>query len=386
MRVLVTTTGGTGHIHPVAPIARALQGAGHDIVWATAAPSVPVVERFGFRGLPAGIDPDERRRRFSDGQPDFSKIPPRDRRPTMFAGLFAQIAAPIMAAQLPAIFDEVRPDLVVHEPAELAVAPVATSREVPRIVVAFSGALPQPVIDAAAPALGRVWDAFSLPVPADLGLLEGEYVHPFPAVLGQRPDARTLHEVRPIPVEGQPQPTLALLDPLGVDRPLVYLTYGTEMGFLAPWRSLLDGLARVDVDVVVTTAKKVDLLPILHDLADAARTRIHARDYVPQAAVLARASLVVSHGGAGTMIAAGAAGVPQIALPVGADQFDNADAFAASGATITLDVGALTADELAGAVEATLANDERRRSANELANHFAVMPHPDDVVAATTGR
>jgi UDP:flavonoid glycosyltransferase YjiC (YdhE family) len=252
------------------------------------------------------------------------------------------------------------------------------------VVVAFSGALSQPVIDAAAAALGPVWDEFSLPVPADLGLYQHDYVHPLPAVLGQRPDAPSVHEVRPVSVEGVAQTSIEWLDDLGVDRPLVYLTYGTEMGFLAPWRSLLGGLARVDVDVVVTTANKVDLLPILGDLDEAARARFHLSDYVPQAAVLACASLVVSHGGAGTMIAAGAAGVPQIALPVGADQFDNADAFASSGAAVTLDVGALTADAVAESVLATLANDECRLAARELAGHFATLPHPDDVVMTTT--
>lgn len=386
MRVLVTTTGGTGHIYPVVPIARAYRAAGHDLVWATSAPSVRTVERFGFRGVPAGIDPDERVRQYTERHPYIFEIPPRDRRPSMFAGLFAQISAPVMALQLPAIFDDFGPDLVVHEVAELGVVPVATSREVPRVVVAFSGALSQPVIDAAAAVLGHVWDAFSLPVPVDLGLYQHDYLHPLPATLGQRPDARAVREVRPVPVEGSAQESLEWLDDLGVNRPLVYLTYGTEMGALAPWRSLLGGLARVDVDVVVTTANKVDLLPILQDLDEVTRARIHPYDYVPQAAVLARASLVVSHGGAGTMIAAGVAGVPQVVLPVGADQFENADAFACSGASVTLDVGALTADELAEAVQATLSNDECRNSARELAIHFAAMPHPDDVVTTMIGR
>jgi hypothetical protein len=56
----------------------------------------------------------------------------------MFAGLFADIAAPVMASHLSAIFDEIRPDVVVHEVAELGVTPIATSRGVRRIVVAFA--------------------------------------------------------------------------------------------------------------------------------------------------------------------------------------------------------------------------------------------------------
>jgi UDP:flavonoid glycosyltransferase YjiC (YdhE family) len=98
MRVLVTTTAGTGHIYPVVPVARAFRDAGHQVVWATSAPSVAVVERFGFRGVPAGIDPDDRRRQYVERYPHVFEMAPRDRRRTTFAGLFAQISAPVMAS------------------------------------------------------------------------------------------------------------------------------------------------------------------------------------------------------------------------------------------------------------------------------------------------
>jgi integrase len=39
MRVLVTSTPGFGHIHPVVPLVQELQRAGHDVTWATAAVS-----------------------------------------------------------------------------------------------------------------------------------------------------------------------------------------------------------------------------------------------------------------------------------------------------------------------------------------------------------
>src|SRR5262249_33951575 len=55
VRVLVTSTCGSGHIYPMVPLARAFDRAGHDLVWATAASSVPLVEGLGFRGAAAGI-------------------------------------------------------------------------------------------------------------------------------------------------------------------------------------------------------------------------------------------------------------------------------------------------------------------------------------------
>jgi UDP:flavonoid glycosyltransferase YjiC (YdhE family) len=47
-------------------------------------------------------------------------------------------------------------------------------------------------------------------------------------------------------------------------------------------------------------------------------------DYVPFSQVLPRAAALVSHGGIGTLSQALAAGIPQLVMPLGFDQFDNA--------------------------------------------------------------
>ena len=51
---------------------------------------------------------------------------------------------------------------------------------------------------------------------------------------------------------------------------------------------------------------------------------VHRFDYVPLSLLLPLSSVVVHHGGLGTLSVALAAGVPQIAVPFGHDQFDNA--------------------------------------------------------------
>jgi UDP:flavonoid glycosyltransferase YjiC (YdhE family) len=47
-------------------------------------------------------------------------------------------------------------------------------------------------------------------------------------------------------------------------------------------------------------------------------------DYVPLSQVLPRSAALVSHGGIGTLAQALAAGIPQVVMPLGFDQFDNA--------------------------------------------------------------
>ena len=56
MRVLFTTQPGLGHFHPLVPIARALQGGGHQIAFATAASFAPTVRAAGFAHFPVGLD------------------------------------------------------------------------------------------------------------------------------------------------------------------------------------------------------------------------------------------------------------------------------------------------------------------------------------------
>jgi hypothetical protein len=332
------------------------------------------------------MDPADRIAQFIKLHPETLSIPPRDRRPINFAGSFAEIAAPVMFSDLSTFFDEIRPELVVHEVAELAVTPLATSRGVRRVVVGYSGVLAPRVLAATALGVEPLWAAVSLSVPDDVGLYEQDYLHPFPEALGQRPTTGVVRDVRPVAAEGIGTiHDVQWLSRVGVDRPAVYITYGTEMGPVAPWSALVGGLATVDVDAVITTSKSVDLGPLLDELDDGTRSRIHVRDYVPQAAVFERASMVVSHGGAGTMLAAGVAAIPQIVVPFGADQFDNADAFSTAGAALTLESASLNSDLFAEALRGMLTNERARRAAIDLAENFASMPHPNEVVANLLG-
>jgi UDP:flavonoid glycosyltransferase YjiC (YdhE family) len=386
VRVLVATTGGTGHIHPVVPLARALVSRGLDVTWATAEESCGMVERYGFATAPAGIAPPERIARFSERHPEAFSLPPPARRPVLFAGHFAEIAAPLMARDLAPVLDRFAPDLVVHDVAELASAPLAEARGLRHVAVAFSGELPPALCEAAIDGVAPLWAAAGRQVPGDLGTYAHAYLHPFPPSLGQRPGAPTVHDMCPLGADGsaggEPPPWLA---GMGRDRPLVYVTFGTEMGALAPWPALLGALGQADVDAVVTVGGGIDPATLAPMLDSEGARRVRIERYVPQSLVLARAGAVISHGGAGTMLAAAAAGLPQLAIPIGADQFDNAAAFSAAGSALTL--GRETADEpgVAAALADLLGDPAVRRRAAVLAAELRAMPQPDDVVDVVVG-
>ena len=64
---------------------------------------------------------------------------------------------------------------------------------------------------------------------------------------------------------------------------------------------------------------------------DSVPTNVYRYRYVPLSQLMPLSSLIVHHGGMGTISLAFSAGVPQIAVPLGHDQFDNAERLVRAG-------------------------------------------------------
>ena len=91
--------------------------------------------------------------------------------------------------------------------------------------------------------------------------------------------------------------------------------------------------------------------------------------------------LVVSHGGSGTLLPALGAGVPQVLLPQGADNFLNAQRCQAAGVGRTLMPDDVTPGAVQDAVRSVLGDPSYREAAHHLAIQIAQMPEPEAVVA-----
>jgi UDP:flavonoid glycosyltransferase YjiC (YdhE family) len=119
------------------------------------------------------------------------------------------------------------------------------------------------------------------------------------------------------------------------------VTFGSVAAGLGydPYRAVLDAVDGLDVGVLLTTGADLDLGPL--------PANVRVERWVPQAEALARASLVVCHGGSGTVLGALAAAVPLIVLPLFSDQLANARALEAAGAATVVEPGALRAAILA---------------------------------------
>lgn len=258
MRILVTSTAGTGHVFPVLPLADALRRGGHDVLWAISEDGVHEVRRHGFEVSIAGMNLDERRATLESQLPEIMSGPPMSRRGQLFAGFFARGAAPKMVRELTAVMDGFRPELVIHEIAELGAAPHAAARGIPHATVAYSGGLPSHAIPLVEEALVPIWAQLGLPAPSMNDVAGDAYFHPFPASMGQTAAIRQVQMMRPTDIGGEQLEIAPWIASFGRERRGIYVTAGTTpiVATLAPWRPIFDALSQLDVDVLATIGPK----------------------------------------------------------------------------------------------------------------------------------
>lgn len=155
-------------------------------------------------------------------------------------------------------------------------------------------------------------------------------------------------------------------------RALIYVTVGTVVGTSNLLREMILESAEIG-DVIASTGPTVRHGE-LGDLPD----NVVVRPFVSAADVLARADLVVHHGGLGTTLASAARGIPQLLLPRVGDQFANAQAVTRAG------IGtALTGPREDGAISdalAALQSDQGIRDlAHAVADRIASLAGPEQV-------
>jgi UDP:flavonoid glycosyltransferase YjiC (YdhE family) len=144
----------------------------------------------------------------------------------------------------------------------------------------------------------------------------------------------TAHSLRPLaaaPTADDAAPAW-LADLAGA--PTVYFTLGTifnmESGDLIT--RVLAGLRELSINVVVTVGRHIDPAEFGPQPAN-----VHIERYIPQATVLPLSTVVVSHGGSGSVIGALAHGLPMVLIPMGADQPANAARCGVLGVAEVLD-------------------------------------------------
>lgn len=375
MRVLFSSTSGHGHVVPMLQLATAVQARVHAVVWATSAQAASTVTAAGIGAVAAGAHGAEEAALRADVRTRALSQPGAERSAWVFPRMFGAALTPPMAEDLVGIARDWGPDLLVHDQAELAAPLVAAVLGRPCLTHSFGTAVPVATLEASAGRLAGLWSAYGLEVAPYAGCFRSGYLDICPPSLQSTSTDHVaqVQALRPVTVPG---PAAA-----PSTKPLVYVTLGTVQNRPDLLRVIVAGVAALPVDVLVAVGPGIDPGSLGEQPG-----HVRVESWVDQAEVLGRCSAVVSHGGSGTFLGALARGLPQLCLPMAADQFRNAEGGVRTGAALVLEPDEVAPDSVRSAVARLLEERPLRAGAERVAAEIAAMPSPDEVVQVLEGR
>lgn len=380
MRLLFSCTAAEGHFRPLVPLAEEAARQGHELVFASAGSFRDRVGSAGFAVLAAGIDRDELETRYAPYWKQLLEIEPTERRPYGFAWRYGAIDGPAKVDELLAAATDWRPDVIVHESADLAAPLVADMLGIHSVHHGFGRRVPTICFEQAAQHMNVVWATHGLAPPALCGAFRGDYIDICPPSI--RPatvdDGVPVLEMR---VSGEIGGTSQRPWGTGLRGRTVYVTLGTMFNDLSIFRVLLDGLSNVDCSVVATIGRDND-----PERLGSIPTNMIVERYIPQDEVLPHIAATVCHGGSGSTLAALAHGVPMLMLPQAADQFENAEVCQEIGAALALMPDEVSPESVRSAVTALLEDPEYSANARRIAEEIANMQSPSAVLAGLASR
>jgi MGT family glycosyltransferase len=107
---------------------------------------------------------------------------------------------------------------------------------------------------------------------------------------------------------------------------------------------------------------------------------VHVESYVPQSLLMPYCDAAVMHGGTGTVYTALDHGVPMVNVPIGADQFVNAERCASLGVGPVVDVGHRTPEAIREALREVLRDAGYRERARQVQQSMHALPSPREIV------
>lgn len=382
MRVLFCTTGGLGHLLPLRPLATALRGQGHAVGWVTAPDALPVLDGLGFDRFAAGPGFGASRHQFRAAYPEGAQLAGEELSAYTFPRLFGALLGPAMVKGLERAIDHWRPDVVVHEPAALAAPLVCRQRGLRHVTHGYGLRLPSVYLEDAMDFFGASWRVRGMEPPPDGGLYQHLYLDVAPPSLQPPLEALDAGVLRFSPYRAGRADASPLLPELraalrpSVSRgPRIYLTFGTVFNRSPALMAAARAASQFGGTVVVTVGADGDPESFAN-LGE--HVRVHR--FLDQAALLPHCDLVVSHGGAGSLLGAAAHGLPQLILPQAADHFRNARALCSAKAGCAVEPARQTAEEIAVGIAKAMTSSALTAAAAALAGEMSAMS--DETTAA----
>lgn len=367
MRILFHAPPLAGHTLPMVPLARALSMQGHCVAWATGADTQALLQSQGFDCLPVGPDWAWAAAELARQWPQRASLSVQQVVSEIGPRLFADVYAPATLPQLLACAEAWRPDVLVHDVMAHAAPLVAARLGLRSVSHGFGLPRPRSSIDGAQARLAPLWQAHGLAMPDDGGNHRGAHVDICPPSL-------RLQEPVPTGPRWVMSPTSGVRRRAGA-RQGVLASFGTLHHHQATFDRLLDVLRQGPWSARVALGRPLDA-------AQHWPAHMHAAPWLDLAAEWAACRVGACHGGAGTMFGGLAQGVPLLLLPVGADQFRNAQALRHCGAGISLEAEQQTDVAMHQALQRLHDEPAFTDAAIRMADELAAMPQADAVAQA----
>lgn len=364
MRVLFAGVPGHGHVLPMLALVDAFRAVGDQVTIATGPDLCRYLQDRGYRTVAAGASGEQLRDFVRLNRPPH--LPPNQGMAFAWGELFTRFHAPLMLADLLAVIDGWKPDLLIHESAEFATPLAGTLRGLPWVNHGYGVMRPVEIQRVATEAMRALWQDEGLSMPIAAGMFDHAYVDVCPPSL--QLDQRlppTRMPMRPTHVRAQRSPSHER------GHLHVLVTFGTVFHRDAALvGEVVRTVARLPVTVLVTSGPGV-----APEALGPQPQNVRVIEYAPLADLLPQCAAVVCHGGSGTILAALAHGKPLVVLPQGADQFLNAQQVLASGSGLT-SAGTAAVEE---ALAHLLDEPTYRSRAEQIAVEIAAMPMATEV-------
>ncbi|MFD4241053.1 nucleotide disphospho-sugar-binding domain-containing protein [Streptomyces sp. NPDC058525] len=366
MRILFTGPAAAGHLFPMIPTAQALRAAGHEVLFANSQPlhqlrqaGFPIVEIGDGRTIRDVFEQ-------STGEevryvaPEMTSDEILDRA----AHGFALVSRTTVHGLLEAA-ESWRADLLVYDSFQASAPLVAAKLKIPSVIQNFGVTSGLDMVGRLAANFTEAYETYGVDGPAQPTAL-----NIVPASLGGDPGGLRM---RYVPYNGGGIVPAQLLR--RGTRPRVTITLGTvltEMDGVRAIVRLIEAAASVDAEFLLAVGDAD--LTALGTLPD----NVRPLPWIPLAELLTSSDALIHHGGAGTMLTALQAGLPQLLLPQGADHFTNADALTRTGAALRSASDGVDAELLT-----RLTTDPAlREAATRLQAENAALPSPAETVPA----
>jgi MGT family glycosyltransferase len=374
-RILFIVIPERGHINPMIGPASYLQRRGHVVAFFSMADISGQIQRAGLACLaaasPPSAPPDVNR-----GETFARQV--RDR--AWLRGWIKSLLIDAAPAQVKPIREAIRtfaPDLIVTDPMIYAAAIAAIFENVPWVAASNSlnplldGSVSSDLLDtisALAPQRNALFDRHGL----QLEFRGCDMLSPRLTIAFTTPEfiGRTCEGVEMVGPSLPPGPrgdeTDFPWEKLRVDRPLIYVSFGSQIYHQpAIFRLLMDATRAMGVQVLIV-ANELHRTGALEPLPE----HVITCHYAPQLEILPRASAFVTHGGANSVMEALRFGVPLLLSSVCNDQFHQAHFLRRSGAGLVLDLDTATPRQCEAALRDLLTNEELRASLNRITTSY----------------